>query len=66
MRWRTLEKQGGIPCSSSLWYCGGYLDSVFCTAISRVRDEHGAVEKTLTSTLTICTVLVIPVVVVLS
>ena len=36
------------------------------TVISRVRDEYGAVEKALKNTLTICTVLVTPVVVVLS
>ena len=44
----------------------GILSLVLRTAISRGRDEYGAVEKTLKGILTICTVLVFPVVMALS
>ena len=41
----------------------GILSLVLRTVISRGRDEYGAVEKTLKGILTICTLLVFPVVV---
>ena len=44
----------------------GILSLVLRTVISRGRDEYGAVEKTLKGILTICTLLVFPVVVALS
>ena len=44
----------------------GILSLVLRTVISRGRDEYGAVEKTLKGILTICNMLVFPVVVALS
>ena len=66
MRWRIL---GSLEVSLAHVLSGiavGILSLVLRTEISRGRDDYGAVEKTLKGVLTICTVLVFPVVVVLS
>ena len=66
MRWRIL---GSLEVSLAHVLSGiavGILSLVLRAVISRGRDEYGAVEKTLKGILTICTVLVFPVVVALS
>ena len=66
MPWRIL---GSLEVSLAHVLSGitvGILSLVLRTVISRGRDEYGAVEKTLKGILTICTVLVFPVVVALS
>ena len=66
MRSRTL---GSLEVSRAHVLSGiavGILSLNLRTVISRGRDEHGAVEKTLKRIHTICTVLVFPVVVALS
>ena len=66
MRWRML---GRLEVSLDHVLSGiavGILSLVLRTVISRARDGYGAVEKTLKGILTICAVLVFPVVVALS
>ena len=63
MRWRIL---GSLEVSLAHVLSGiavGILSLVLRTVISRGRDEYGAVERTLKGILTICTLLVFPVVV---
>ena len=65
MRWRIL---GSLQVSLAHVLSGiavGILSVVLRTVISCGRDEYGAVEKTLKSILTICTLLVFPLVVAL-
>ena len=68
MRHPALVACGGRSLAHlfSLELREGILSLVLRTVISRGRDEYGAVEKTLKGILTICTLLVFPVVVALS
>ena len=66
MRWRNLESLEVSHAHVLTGIAVGILSLVLRNVISRGRDEYGAVEKTLKGILTICTVLVFPVVVALS
>ena len=61
----VVHRVTSLRFGATVWYEEGILSVVLRTVISRGRDEYGAVEKTLKGILTICTLLVFPVVVAL-
>ena len=61
MRWRNLESLEVSRAHVLTGIAVGILSLVHRIVISRRRDEHGAVERTLKGILTFCTVLVFPI-----